>query len=63
MKKVVVMAMTALALVGCAPKNENPFLNYQNWKTPEIAQSSGVFCVSGTAETRKLPGKISEKSF
>ena len=34
MKKVVVMAMTALALVGCAPKNENPFLNYQNWNTP-----------------------------
>lgn len=26
--------MTALALVGCAPKTENPFFNYENWTTP-----------------------------
>ncbi|MCQ2345185.1 MAG: M3 family metallopeptidase [Paludibacteraceae bacterium] len=35
MKKIVIMAMTALALIGCAKKaDQNPFFNYQDWATP-----------------------------
>lgn len=34
MKKAILMAMTALALVGCGKKDTNPFFNYQEWNTP-----------------------------